>query len=63
MERNTEGKVVVDFAKRAEMVVVCIYFKKREERKVTHMSDVGCTQVDYISFRKSNLKEVFDQTV
>ncbi|KAF7706682.1 hypothetical protein HF521_019936, partial [Silurus meridionalis] len=34
-ERNVEGQMVVDFAKRMEMAVVNTYFKKKEDHRVT----------------------------
>ncbi|KAK3516865.1 hypothetical protein QTP70_027079 [Hemibagrus guttatus] len=37
-ERNIEGQMVVDFAKRMDMAVVNIYFQKREEHRVTYKS-------------------------
>ncbi|KAK3521097.1 hypothetical protein QTP86_016197 [Hemibagrus guttatus] len=37
-ERNLEGQMVVDFAKRMDMVVVNTYFQKREEHRVTYKS-------------------------
>ncbi|KAK3520715.1 hypothetical protein QTP70_030597 [Hemibagrus guttatus] len=37
-ERNLEGQMVVDFAKRMDMGVVNTYFQKREEHKVTYKS-------------------------
>ncbi|KAK3517235.1 hypothetical protein QTP70_001249, partial [Hemibagrus guttatus] len=37
-ERNREGQMVVDFAKRMDMAVVNTYFQKREEHKVTYKS-------------------------
>ncbi|KAK3508193.1 hypothetical protein QTP70_017067 [Hemibagrus guttatus] len=37
-ERNLEGQMVVDFAKRMDMAVVNTYFQKREEHRVTHKS-------------------------
>ncbi|KAK3515420.1 hypothetical protein QTP70_018872 [Hemibagrus guttatus] len=37
-ERNLEGQVVVDFAKRMDMAVVNTYFQKREEHRVTYKS-------------------------
>ena len=37
-ERNEEGQMIVDFAKRMEMAVVNTYFKKREEHRVTYKS-------------------------
>ncbi|KAK3545423.1 hypothetical protein QTP70_007402 [Hemibagrus guttatus] len=37
-ERNLEGQMVVDFAKRMDMAVINIYFQKREEHRVTYKS-------------------------
>ncbi|KAK3516372.1 hypothetical protein QTP70_009934 [Hemibagrus guttatus] len=37
-ERNLEGQIVVDFAKRMDMAVVNTYFQKREEHRVTYKS-------------------------
>ncbi|KAK3565615.1 hypothetical protein QTP86_012939 [Hemibagrus guttatus] len=37
-ERNLEGQMVVDFAKRMDMAVVNTYFQKREEHRVTYNS-------------------------
>ncbi|KAK3516912.1 hypothetical protein QTP70_028203, partial [Hemibagrus guttatus] len=37
-ERNLEGQMVVDFAKRIDMAVVNTYFQKREEHRVTYKS-------------------------
>ncbi|KAK3565151.1 hypothetical protein QTP86_000368 [Hemibagrus guttatus] len=43
-ERNLEGQMVVDFAKRMDMGVVNTYFQKREEHRVTYKSGVRSTQ-------------------
>ncbi|KAK3574836.1 hypothetical protein QTP86_018425 [Hemibagrus guttatus] len=59
-ERNLEGQMVVDFAKRMEMAVVNTYFQKREEHRVTYKSGGRRTQVDYILCRRGNLKEISD---
>ena len=37
-ERNVEEQMVVDLVKSMEMVVVNMYFKKREEHRVTYKS-------------------------
>ncbi|KAK3545335.1 hypothetical protein QTP70_004062 [Hemibagrus guttatus] len=37
-ERNLEGQMVVDFAKRMDMAVVNTYFQKKEEHRVTYKS-------------------------
>ncbi|KAK3545192.1 hypothetical protein QTP70_001788 [Hemibagrus guttatus] len=59
-ERNLEGQMVVDFAKRMDMAVVNSYFQKREEHRVTYKSGGRSTQVDYILCRRGNLKEISD---
>ncbi|KAK3565560.1 hypothetical protein QTP86_012216 [Hemibagrus guttatus] len=59
-ERNLEGQMVVDFAKRMDMAVVNTYFQKREEVRVTYKSGGRSTQVDYILCRRGNLKEISD---
>ncbi|KAK3518433.1 hypothetical protein QTP70_000665 [Hemibagrus guttatus] len=43
-ERNLEGQMVVDFAKRMDMAVVNTYFQKREEHRVTYKSGGSRTQ-------------------
>ncbi|KAK3531746.1 hypothetical protein QTP70_027292 [Hemibagrus guttatus] len=59
-ERNLEGQMVVDFAKRMDMGVVNTYFQKREEHRVTYKSGGRRTQVDHILCRRGNLKEISD---
>ncbi|KAK3553084.1 hypothetical protein QTP86_031352, partial [Hemibagrus guttatus] len=59
-ERNLEGQMVVDFAKRMDMGVVNTYFQKREEHRVTYKSGGRRTQVEYILCRRDNLKEISD---
>ncbi|KAK3517403.1 hypothetical protein QTP70_008931 [Hemibagrus guttatus] len=59
-ERNFEGQMVVDFAKRMDMGVVNTYFQKREEHRVTYKSGGRRTQVDYIQCRRGNLKKISD---
>ncbi|MCJ8736038.1 hypothetical protein PDJAM_G00254200 [Pangasius djambal] len=59
-ERNLEGQMVVDFAKRMDMTVVNTYFQKREEHRVTYKSGGRSTQIDYILCRRGNLKEISD---
>ncbi|KAK3513846.1 hypothetical protein QTP70_028832 [Hemibagrus guttatus] len=59
-ERNLEGQMVVDFAKRMDMAVDNTYFQKREEHRVTYKSGGRRTQVDYILCRRCNLKEISD---
>ncbi|KAE8291438.1 hypothetical protein D5F01_LYC11043 [Larimichthys crocea] len=59
-ERNAEGQMVVDSAKRMEMAVVNTFFQKRQEHRVTYKSGGRSTQVDYILCRRCNLKEISD---
>ncbi|KAF7708370.1 hypothetical protein HF521_017427 [Silurus meridionalis] len=58
-ERNVEGQMRVDFAKRMEMAVVNTNFKK-EDHRVSYKSEARCTQVDYVLCRRCNLKEIGD---
>lgn len=58
--RNAEGHMVVDFAKRMEMAVVNTFFRKRQEHRVTYKSGGRSMQVDYILCRRGNLKEFSD---
>ncbi|KAI5628769.1 hypothetical protein C0J50_2637 [Silurus asotus] len=58
-ERNVEGQIVVDFAKRMKMAVVNTYFKK-EDHRVTYKSGGRCTKVDYVLCWRCNLKEIGD---
>ena len=58
--RNKEGSMVVDFAKRVDLAIVNIYFKKKNERRVTYKSGRKSTQVDYVMCRRRNLKEMCD---
>ncbi|KAK3527832.1 hypothetical protein QTP86_006897 [Hemibagrus guttatus] len=59
-ERNLEGQMIVDFAKRMDMAVVNTYFQKREEHRVMYKRGGRRTQVDYILCRRGNLKEISD---
>ncbi|KAK3516091.1 hypothetical protein QTP70_005429 [Hemibagrus guttatus] len=59
-ERNLEGQMVGQMAKRMDMAVVNTYFQKREEHRVTYKSGGRRTQVDYILCRRGNLKEISD---
>ena len=59
-ERNLEGQMVVDFAKRMHMAVLNTYFRKKEEQRVTYKSGERCAQVDYVLCRRCNLKEISD---
>ena len=44
--KNKEGSMVVDFAKRMDLAIVNIYFKKKDEHRVTYKSGGKSTQVD-----------------
>ncbi|KAK3527991.1 hypothetical protein QTP86_013103 [Hemibagrus guttatus] len=45
-ERNLEGQMVVDFAKRMDMAMVNTYIQKREEHRVTYKSGGRRTQIE-----------------
>ncbi|KAF7655126.1 hypothetical protein LDENG_00060570, partial [Lucifuga dentata] len=51
-DRNAEGQMVVDFAKRTEMAVTNTFFQKKQEHTVTYKSGGRSTQVDYILYRR-----------
>ncbi|ROT72882.1 hypothetical protein C7M84_008717 [Penaeus vannamei] len=59
-ERDTEGQMLVDFAKRLGMALVNTYFKKEEKHRVTYASEGKWAQVDYILCRRYDLKEMGD---
>eukprot|EP00064_Thunnus_orientalis_P008757 superscaffoldBa00001066_g8780 len=59
-KRNMEGQMVVDFVKRMETAVVNMYFKKREEHRVTYKSGGRHKQLDYVLCRRYNLKQTAD---
>ena len=50
-ERNLDGQIIVDLAKRIEMAAVNNYFQKREEHRVTYKSGGRSVKVDYILCR------------
>ena len=58
--RNKEGSMVVNFGKRMDLAVVNTYFKKKDEHRMTYKSGGKSTQVDYVTCRKRNLKEMCD---
>ena len=58
--RNKEALMVGDFGKRMDLGIVNIYFKKRDEHRVTYKSGQKGTQVDYEMCRRRNLKEMCD---
>ena len=58
--RNKEGSMVVDFAKRMDLAIANIYFKKKDEHRMTYKSGGKSTQVDYVMCRRRNLKEMCD---
>ncbi|KAK2893246.1 hypothetical protein Q8A73_015730 [Channa argus] len=54
-DRNAEGQMVVDFAKRMEMAVVNTFFQKRQEHRVTYKSGGRSTQVDEVLVPREEL--------
>ncbi|MCJ8747404.1 hypothetical protein PDJAM_G00153150 [Pangasius djambal] len=59
-EKNLEGQMVVDFAKRMDMAVVNTYFQKREEHRVAYKSGGRSTQV--VCKRKRSKIEIEKKT-
>ncbi|KAK3524762.1 hypothetical protein QTP86_002705 [Hemibagrus guttatus] len=69
-ERNLEGQMVVDFAKKIDVAVVNTYFQKREEHRVTYKSgdlDKAYDRVPrgelWYCMRKSGVAEKFVRVV
>ena len=58
--RNKERSMVVEIARKMDLAIVDIYFKKKDEHRVTYKSGGKSTQVDYVMCRKRNLKEMCD---
>ena len=58
--RNKEGSMVVNFGKKMDLAIVNTYFKKKDEHRVTYKSGGKSIQVDYVMFRRRNLKEMCD---
>ena len=61
--RNKEGPVVVNFGKRMDLAIINTYFKKKDEHRMTYKSGGKSTQVDYVMYRRRNLKEMCDYKV
>ncbi|KAK3547041.1 hypothetical protein QTP86_009244 [Hemibagrus guttatus] len=65
-ERNLEGQMVMDFAKRMDMGVVNTYFQKREEHRVTYKSGGRRTQIEkktkWWKLKKEECSEVIRET-
>ena len=55
--RNKEGSMIVDFGKSMDLAIVNIYFKKKDKHRVTYKSGGKSIQVDYVMYRRRNLKE------
>ena len=51
LEKNIEGQIVVDFAKRMEMAVANTYLQKRSKHRVTYTRGGRNTQVDKLLCR------------
>ena len=50
----------VDTVKRMDLAIDNIYFKKKDEHRVTYKSGIKSTQVDYVMCRRRNWKEMCD---
>ena len=58
--KNKEGSMVVDFGKRMDLAIVNTYFKKKDEHRMMYKNGGISTQVDYVMYKKKNLKEMCD---
>ena len=59
-ERNAEGERIVDFAVSSDMVLTNTFFTKRREHLVTYKSGGRSSQIDYLLYRRKDLREVKD---
>ena len=62
-ERNTEGKMLLEFADAMKLVNYNTWFTKNELKKVTYESGGNKTVVDYMLVRKCDLAKVTDINV
>ena len=58
--RNKERSILVNFAKRMDLAIVNIYFKKKHKYMVMYKSGGKSTQVDCVMCRRRNLKKMCD---
>ena len=56
--RNKKRSMIVDCAKRMDLAIVNTYFKKKDEHKVTYKSGGKNIQVDYVLYRRRNLRKM-----
>ena len=56
--RNPEGDRILDFAVAFDMSVVNTFFEKTQEQLVTYKSGGQVSQIDYILWRREELKEI-----
>ena len=58
--RNEEGERIISFAKAGSLVIVNSYFMKEINKPITYSSSQDKTHIDYLMFRRSDLKSVED---
>ncbi|GJZ54209.1 retrovirus-related pol polyprotein LINE-1, partial [Tanacetum coccineum] len=61
--RNEEGCSILDFSMTHDLVVVNLYFKKRDHYLITFLSWGHCTQIDYLLVRRGKFKACKDYKV
>ncbi|XP_064078499.1 craniofacial development protein 2-like [Macrobrachium nipponense] len=59
-ERNAEGERIVDFAVSKDMVLANTFFTKRQEQLVTYKSSGRSSQIDYLMYKRKDLRKVKD---
>ena len=62
-ERNAEGERIVDFAVSRDMAIANTFFTKRQEHLVTYRSGGRSSQIDYMMYKRKDLREVKDSKV
>ena len=59
-ERNAEGERIVDLAVSSYMALANTFFTKRQEHLVTYKSGGRSSQIDYLLYRRKDLREIKD---
>ena len=59
-ERNAEGERIVDFAVSSDMAIANTFFTKQQEHLVTYKSGGHLSQIDFMLYRRKDLREVKD---
>ena len=59
-ERNLDGERIVDLAVSSDMALANTFFTKKQEHQITYKSGGRSSQIDYMLYRRKDLREVKD---